>query len=306
MFRRRAREIFDDRPDVEKSFGDIAMDTRVQAQKAEILRKLHIEPRILVLPNVWDVASARIMEELGYPAIATTSAGVAFSRGYSDGQVISRDEMLDVVSRVANAVNVPVTADVEAGYGLTPQDMAATAKAVIAAGAVGMNLEDVTGSDESTQVDLELQLEKIAAIRKASAAAGVPIVLNARTDIYLMPIGPKATRFERTVERLLAYREAGADCLFAPGLNDGPTISKLVKALHAPVNILVTTGSPSLRELEAMGVARASTGSATMRATLGLARRIGKELMETGTYHTLLEGAVPFSELNQLMARPNL
>jgi 2-methylisocitrate lyase-like PEP mutase family enzyme len=169
-----------------------------------------------------------------------------------------------------------------------------------------MNLEDVTGSDESTQVDLELQLEKIAAIRKASAAAGVPIVLNARTDIYLMPIGPKATRFERTVERLLAYREAGADCLFAPGLNDGPTISKLVKALHAPVNILVTTGSPSLRELEAMGVARASTGSATMRATLGLARRIGKELMETGTYHTLLEGAVPFSELNQLMARPNL
>jgi 2-methylisocitrate lyase-like PEP mutase family enzyme len=306
MFRRRVREIFDDRPDVEKSFGEIAMDTRVQAQKAEILRKLHIEPRILVLPNVWDVASARIMEELGYPAIATTSAGVAFSRGYSDGQVISRDEMLDVVSRVANAVNVPVTADLEAGYGLTPQDMAATAKAVIAAGAVGMNLEDVTGSDESTQVDLELQLEKIAAIRKASAAAGVPIVLNARTDIYLMPIGPKATRFERTVERLLAYREAGADCLFAPGLNDGPTISKLVKALHAPVNILVTTGSPSLRELEAMGVARASTGSATMRATLGLARRIGKELMETGTYHTLLEGAVPFSELNQLMARPNL
>jgi 2-methylisocitrate lyase-like PEP mutase family enzyme len=130
MFRRRAREIFDDRPDVEKSFGDIAMDTRVQAQKAEILRKLHVEPRILVLPNVWDVASARIMEELGYPAIATTSAGVAFSRGYSDGQVISRDEMLDVVSRVANAVNVPVTADVEAGYGLTPQDMAATAKAL--------------------------------------------------------------------------------------------------------------------------------------------------------------------------------
>jgi 2-methylisocitrate lyase-like PEP mutase family enzyme len=256
------------------------MDIRAQAQKAEQLRKLHSGPRILVLPNAWDVASARIVEELGYPAIATTSAGVAFALGYPDGQRISREEMLGAVARIARAIRVPVTADFEAGYGVSLQDMEETAKALIAAGAVGMNLEDVTGDNESSQVDLALQVEKIRTIRKVTASLGVPLVLNARTDVYLMPIGPPETRFARTVERLRAYRQAGADCLFAPGV-----------------------GSPSLGELEKMGVARASTGSALMRATLGLVRRIGRELMAAGTYTSLQDGAIPFAEVNQLLAR---
>ena len=279
------------------------MNIQQQAQKAEQFRKLHHGPRILTLPNAWDVASARVLEDLGYPAIATTSAGVAFALGYADGQYISRDEMLGMVARIAKAVRVPVTADMEAGYGTTPEDMAETAKAVIAAGAIGMNLEDVTGQDESSHVDMKLQLGKIRAIRKVSASLGVPLVLNARTDVYLMPIGPAETRFERTVERLRAYREAGADCLFAPGLSHAATIAKLAKALDGPLNILVTNGSPSLKELEKMGVARASTGSATMRATLGLVRRIGKELLEVGTYTSLQQGAIPFGEINQTMGR---
>jgi 2-methylisocitrate lyase-like PEP mutase family enzyme len=277
------------------------MDIQQQAQKAEQFRKLHYGPRILTLPNAWDVASARVVEELGYPAIATTSAGVAFALGYADGQQISRDEMLDMVARIASAVRVPVTADMEAGYGTTVEDMADTAKAVVAAGAVGMNLEDVTGPDESSHVELKLQVEKIRTIRRVSASLGVSLVINARTDVYLLPIGPAETRFERTVERLRAYREAGADCLFAPGLRDADTIAKLVKAIDAPVNILVTAGSPSLKELEKMGVARASTGSAAMRATLGLLRRVGKELLDTGTYASLLDGAIPFAEVNKLL-----
>jgi 2-methylisocitrate lyase-like PEP mutase family enzyme len=279
------------------------MDVRVQAEKAEQFRKLHSGPRILVLPNAWDVASARILEELGYPAIATTSAGVAFSLGYPDGQRIRRDEMLGMVERIANSVRVPVTADMEAGYGTTVKDMSETAKALIAAGAVGMNLEDVTGDDESSHVDIALQVEKIQTIRGIASSLGVPLVLNARTDIYLMPIGPAETRFDRTVERLRAYRKAGADCLFAPGVQDRETIAKLVRALEAPLNILVTPTCPSIRELEKMGVARASTGSAAMRATLGLLRRIGKELMEAGTYSFLQDGAVPFAEVNQILAR---
>lgn len=189
------------------------MDVHGQAEKSERLRKLHQGPRILVLANAWDVASARIMEEAGFPAIATTSSGVAASLGYPDGQRISREEMLEVVARIARAVRVPVTADMEAGYGTTVGEMVKTAKAVVAAGAVGMNLEDVTGEDESSQVELALQVEKIRAICKATAALGVPVVVNARTDIYLIPIGEAATRFERTVERLRAYREAGAGCL---------------------------------------------------------------------------------------------
>ena len=214
------------------------MDARVQAEKAEQFRKLHRGPRILVLPNAWDVASARILEELGYPAIATTSAGIAFSLGYPDGQRVSREQMLEVVARIARAVRVPVTADMEAGYGTTVQDMSETAKALIASGAVGLNLEDMTGEDESSHVNVTLQMEKIRAIRETASSLGVALVLNARSDTYLMPIGPAETCFDRTVERLRAYRQAGADCLFAPGLRDGETIRKLVAALDGPLNIL--------------------------------------------------------------------
>jgi 2-methylisocitrate lyase-like PEP mutase family enzyme len=279
------------------------MDIHVQAEKAERLRKLHHGPHILVLPNAWDVASARLMEELGYPAIATTSAGVAASLGYPDGQRISRGEMLEVVTRITRAVRVPVTADMEAGYGTTVEEMIETAKAVVAAGAVGMNLEDVTGDNESSQVDMALQVEKIRAICRTSASLGVPLGVNARTDIYLMPIGETATRFERTVERLRAYHQAGAGCLFAPGIRDRETISKLVKALGAPLNILLTPGCPSLEELEKLGVARASAGSGVMRATLGLVRRIGKELMEKGTLESLFNDAIPFDDANRMMGR---
>lgn len=279
------------------------MDINAQARKAEELRKLHGGPKVLVLPNAWDVASARVLEELGFPAIATTSAGVAFALGYPDGQHVSRDEMLEVVARVTRAVRVPVTADMEAGYGTTAKDMAETAKAIVAAGAVGLNLEDVTGNTESSQVDTALQAEKIRAIRETSAALGVSLVINARTDVYLMPIGPESTRFERTVERLRAYRAAGADCLFAPGLTDRGLIEKLVEAVATPVNILVTAGCPSIPELEKLGVRRASIGSGVMRSTLGLVRRIAKELQEKGTYSTVFEGAIPFAELNSLMAQ---
>jgi 2-methylisocitrate lyase-like PEP mutase family enzyme len=279
------------------------MDITAQARKAETLRKLHGGPRILVLPNAWDVASACVIEELGYPVIATTSAGVAFALGYPDGQRISRDEMLGVVARIARAVRVLVTADMESGYGITPADMAETARAIVNAGAVGLNFEDVTGDTESSQVETSLQVEKIRAIREASAAMGVSLVINARTDVYLMPIGPEATRFERTVERLRAYRAAGADCVFVPGLVDRGLIEKLVKAVDAPLNILVTAGCPSISELQKLGVARASIGSGVMRAALGIVRRIGKELLEAGTYSAVFDGSIPYAQINEMIAR---
>lgn len=279
------------------------MDIHAQAQKAEQFRKMHHGPRMLILANAWDVVSARILEECRHPAIATSSAAVAFSRGYPDGQYISRDEMLDVVGRIARAVRVPVTADLEAGYGTTSKDMADTTKAAIEAGAIGMNLEDA-GDDESSLVDLPLQVEKIGAIRETAKSLGVPFVLNARTDIYLVPIGPEATRFERTVERLRAYRDAGADCLFAPGLHDKETISKLVQAVAAPLNILITPQCPSLTDLEKIGVARVSAGSTVMRAALRVVQRIGKEMLESRSTETLFDGAIPWADLSGMMKRP--
>jgi 2-methylisocitrate lyase-like PEP mutase family enzyme len=279
------------------------MDMRKQAQKAEQFRKLHHGPRMLLLPNAWDVVSARILEECGYPAIATSSAAVAFSRGYPDGQRISRDEMLDVAARIARAVRIPVTADLEAGYGTTAKDMAETTKAAIEAGAIGMNLEDVTGDDESSFVDMPLQVEKIRAIRETAKSLGVPFVLNARTDIYLMPAGPEAARFDRTVERLRAYRDAGADCLFAPGVYDRATIAKLVKAVEAPINILANPACPPMAELEKIGVARVSAGSGVMRAAMALVRKIGKEMLESRSCETMFAATIPHAELNRMMNR---
>jgi len=279
------------------------MNQTVQAKKAALLKKLHHGPNILILANVWDAISARIVEEIGYPAVATTSAGVAATLGYPDGQRVSREEMLGAVARVARAVEVPVTADMEAGYGTSPEEMADTALAVIEAGAVGLNLEVITGDDGRSQVALELQIEKILAIREASASAGVPLVINARTDVYLMPIGPAETRFERTVERLGAYAKAGADCVFAPAVKDAETIAKLVKAVEAPLNILLMPGAPNLNELEKLGVARASIGSGLMRATLGAARKLAKMMYERRDDAALFAEAVPYVEVNRLLGR---
>jgi 2-methylisocitrate lyase-like PEP mutase family enzyme len=279
------------------------MEIAKQAEKAERLRRLHVDPRILILANAWDVISARMVEDAGFPAVASTSAGVAAVLGYPDGQRTPRREMLEFVERIARAVSVPVTADMEAGYCTTPAEMAEMAREVVAAGIVGLNLEDVTGDDESSQVEIELQAEKIAAVREASASAGVSLVINARTDVYLMPIGPAETRFERTVERLRAYRKAGADCVFAPGIRDGETIAKLVRAVDAPLNILLQPGSPSVAELEKLGVARASIGSGAMRAALGTARNIVRALYEGADHWKFFADAVPYDEVNRLLGR---
>jgi 2-methylisocitrate lyase-like PEP mutase family enzyme len=279
------------------------MDIRKQAARAEQFRKLHHGPRMLLLLNAWDVASARILEECGHPAIATSSAAVAFSLGYPDGQRISRDEMLEVCGRIARAVNIPVTADLEAGYGTTVKDMVETVKAAIAEGIIGMNLEDVTGDHENSVVDLPLQVEKIRAISETAKSVGVPFVLNARTDVYLMPIGPEATRLERTVERLRAYRDAGAACLFAPGVYDRDIIAKLVKALEAPLNILANPALPPMAELEKIGVARVSAGSGIMRAAMGVVQRVAKEVLEQRSFDTMFVGATPYVDLNRMMQR---
>jgi 2-methylisocitrate lyase-like PEP mutase family enzyme len=276
------------------------MSLEKQRVKAQAFRRMHAGARILVLPNVWDVASARVIEEAGFGAIATTSAGIAFTLGYPDGQKISSQEMLAAVTRIAGAVKVPVTADAEAGYGDRPEDAMRTARGVIEAGAVGMNLEDGTDDPEHPLVELPLQLEKIAAVREAAQSAGVPLVLNARTDVYLLQVGPPEHRYEAALRRLAAFCEAGADCLFVPGVRDVETIGRLVSDLKHPVNILAGPGSPSVPELEKLGVARVSLGSGPMRATLGLVQRMAEELKSTGTYRAL-EGAPSHGDVNRML-----
>ena len=268
--------------------------------KAELLRALHRTPPILVLPNAWDAATARLIEAEGFPAVATTSAGVAAALGYPDGGVVPSREMIEAVARIARAVQVPVTADIEHAYAATPGSVADVVVRVIAAGAVGINLEDVVPG--ATELEpLALQTDKISAIVKAAAKAGVRVVINARTDGFLNGIGAPETRLGIAIERGKAFLAAGADCVFVPGVRDAETIRALVKGIGGPVNILAVKGSPSIPELEAMGVARVSLGSGPMRAALGLVRDVARELKAKGTYAAFTGHAMTYAEVNDLM-----
>jgi 2-methylisocitrate lyase-like PEP mutase family enzyme len=247
-----------------------------------------------ILPNAWDVASARIFEEEKFPAVGTTSAGIAFSLGYRDGQRIPAKEMLTAVGRIANALQAPVSADIESGY----RDPVAVARQVWETGAVGVNLEDVVSDDgDPCLARLEQQVEMIQQVKRAAPK----LFLNARTDVYLIGIGDEPTRFAVAVERLNAYRAAGADCLFAPGLKDKEVIGKLVSAIDGPLNILAGPGSPALPEMKTLGVKRISVGSGPMRACLGLVTRIAQELQTTGSFQAIIEGQYPYSEANRLL-----
>jgi 2-methylisocitrate lyase-like PEP mutase family enzyme len=278
------------------------MSETSQRQRADALRELHAGPRLLLLPNAWDVVTARLMEAAGFPALATTSAGIAWALGYPDGERISRGEMLAVIRRISTAVRVPVTADVEAGYGSSPAAAAETARGVIAAGAVGLNLED--GTSAGDLLDAELHAERIRAVRAAGAAARVPLVINARTDAFEVKAWDPARRFAEAVRRATAYHAAGADCLFVPHVSDGETIGRLAKELPGPLNVIAGPPAPPLGELERLGVRRASLGPRVVQAALGAVQRVVAEVRQRGTYEALADLMIPFAELQQLVARP--
>src|SRR5467141_1482146 len=277
-----------------------AMRQKSQREQAEAFGRLHREPGILVLPNAWDVITARVIETAGFAAIATSSAGVAWALGYVDGERISRGEMLAVVRRIASSVRVPVTADMEAGYGTTPEAAAETARGVIAAGAVGLNLED--GTNDGRLVDVGLQQDRIRAMREAGAAAGVPLVINARTDAFEVKDWSPTERLTAAVRRANAYRAAGADCLFVPHVSDAATIGRLAREIEGPLNVVAGPPAPPIPELERLGVKRASLGPRVVQATLGLVRRVAMELREGGTYETMTDLLIPFTELQRLVA----
>ncbi len=261
-------------------------------RKAEALLRLHQSDRILVLLNAWDVASARVFESAGAHAIGTTSMGIAASAGYPDIQQIPFSRMVDAVSRIAGAVNLPVTADMEAGYGDTPDEVASSVTRVIHAGAVGINIEDGTGNPSSPLIDISTLADRIGAIRKAATDLGIHLVINARTDTYLTTPGSPGTRLAETIERCNAYAQAGSDCVFVPGGLDRDTIRELVREIQAPLNVVANPAIsipvvPDIPELEQLGVSRVSVGSGPMRAALALTRRIAAEVLNEGSYHAM-------------------
>lgn len=270
--------------------------TADQKMKARRFKELHHRGEILILPNAWDAASARIFELAGAAAVATTSSGLAASLGYPDGEKIARELLMGAVRRIAETVDVPVSVDIEAGYGTTPNEVCETVRGVLDAGGVGINIEDAL-------LDPSGLVEKIAAIRELCVGAHVPLFINARTDVYLRARDAGAKEFEDAVRRLRAYEAAGADGLFVPGLGDAQTISKLLAEIHRPLNILAARGVPPAAGLERIGVARVSVGSGAMRAALALTRRVADELLHEGTYSAFLVDSPSHAEVNAMFRR---
>lgn len=263
------------------------MNASRQRQLAEDFRRLHRAPPILLLPNAWDPMSARIFEAAGFAAVATTSGGLAWALGYPDGEQAPWAEVVAATRRIVEAVRVPLTADIETGYGATAEEVAHNVADIVRAGAVGVNLEDGTPQPERPVRTVEDAAARIRAARAAADAEGVPIVINARIDLYLKHVGDEATRFGETVRRAEAYLAAGADCIFLFGIPDVELIGKLAAAIKAPVNVVGRAGMPGLKKLQAAGVARVSIASGASLAVMSLIRRIAEELQQKGEFDIL-------------------
>ena len=279
------------------------MSSKIQKERAAQFRRFHHGAPLLVLPNVWDAASARIVEQAGFRAIATTSSGVAAALGYSDGQHISRDMLIEAIARITRVVECPVTADIEAGYGNSIEEVLQTVKAVITTGVVGINIEDSLKQQEKALADVSYQVELIKALRELATSMDMPLVLNARVDVFLLAIGEPESRFEHALQRANAYLQAGADCIYPIGILDRNMIANLVKDIDGPINILGGPPAPTLPELAQLGVARVSLAGGLMRSVLGQLRTIAQELREHGTYASMNTEALSSSEFRSLFPK---
>lgn len=274
----------------------MGLDPTTIAERRRAFRALHAGPAILVLPNAWDVASARVYEEAGFPAIATSSAGLANALGFPDGNALDVDLHLATLERLVRALSVPLSADVESGYAADARGVAAFVTRLAATGVAGFNLEDALHERELFPLD-----EARARVRAAREAAP-DLFLNARIDIYLGAIGPESTRFDATVERLRAYAGAGADGLFVPGVTDAETIAQLAAATPLPLNVLAGSATPDAATLQRLGARRVSVGSGPMRRTLAVLREIANELRDAGTFSYTRDAIVPYAEANALVS----
>lgn len=277
------------------------MVSSIQKEKAEQFLKFHHDSEILVLLNSWDIGTSKLAEACGYKAIATTSMGIAASLGYPDCEVIQLSEMIDVITGIVNSVKVPVTADIESGYGNNINEIIDSVQKIIATGIVGINIEDSVELSPVLIDEMEF-CERISAIRELSDSMGFHLVINARTDSFYTSSGSMQEKLAESIKRGNKYREAGADCIFVQPVWEKQTIATLVKEINAPINILANPGIGagilplSVSELQDLGVARLSLGSSVMKATLALIKKIANELSQKGTYNILLDTLTPLAD----------
>ncbi|HEX4158247.1 MAG TPA: isocitrate lyase/phosphoenolpyruvate mutase family protein [Rhizomicrobium sp.] len=263
--------------------------------RAPVFHALHKEG-LLILPNAWDAGSARIVEHAGAKAVATSSAAVAWSHGYPDGEAIPPEALISTVREIARVASIPVTADVEAGYTQDPQAAGDFAARIIDAGAVGVNIED--GHDAP-----ELLCAKIEQVRRAAARSGVDVWINARIDVYLHKLAEGQAAYDETVRRARLYGEAGANSIFAPGAVDEITIGNLVREVGLPLNVLAWPGLPDAARLKALGVRRLSAGAGLAKASLGRTHELAEAFLRDGRSDPFFEGSFAPVKVNELMRK---
>ncbi len=267
-----------------RSNSEADLNKAQQRDMATSFLARHRPPPVLLLPNVWDAMSARLFVAAGFDALATTSGGVAWALGYPDGEFVPWAEVVAATARIVRCAQVPVTADIEAGYSASPVEVGEHVAEIIQAGVVGINLEDGL---HGPMRRIEDAAARISAAREAATKEGVPIVLNARCDIFHLQIGEENSRLAATVDRCKAYLAAGADCVYPFGLRDPATIAAFVKAVGAPVNITGRPGMPDAAALERIGVARITIASAPTLVTMSSIQKLAAELRATGSFEVL-------------------
>jgi 2-methylisocitrate lyase-like PEP mutase family enzyme len=264
-------------------------------QSADLFRQLH-QQGLLVLANAWDAGSARLIASLGARAIATTSAGVSWSHGYADGDVLPVARLVSTVEEIARVIDVPLSVDVEGGYATDPAAVGDTVSRVVAAGAVGINIEDGGAPPD-------VLASKIEHAKRAGARSGIDVFVNARTDVYLRELVPPERRVEETLARAERYRAAGADGIFVPGVADPSDIRAIASGARLPLNVLAWPGLPAAPELERLGVRRLSAGLGITQAVYGQIASLAAAFLHDGTSVATANGAKPYAEINELMAR---
>lgn len=280
--------------------------TSRQQQRAGTLHRLHHEPSgPLVLVNAWDAASARLLERAGAVVIATTSAGMAWSLGYPDGEQVPRDEFVAACARICRVVGdaVPVSVDIERGFGHSTDEVCTLVRTLIELGVVGINIEDGVESATHRLRPPHEQCERIAALRTLAEQMGLHLFINARTDVYFAAVDDPASRFDEALQRARLYAAAGADGIFVPGLDKDSEIARFARAIELPLNVYAGyPGVPGVAELAAAGVRRVSLGCGPLQSALGLLSRIADETLGRGRYDEMTHGMASAGELNRLFS----
>ncbi len=276
------------------------MEHETQVALAQRFNALHHAPDMLILPNAWDAGSAVIFEKAGFPAVGTTSAGIAYTLGYPDGQRIGLPEMIEAERHMLRRLTVPLSVDIESGYGTNVAQVVENVRQVIEAGAVGINLEDGLAGSDSSLIPRDDQCDRIEALVALKTKLGIPFFINARTDVYWLSLGEAEDRLSSTINRCAAYLEAGADGIFVPGQLSPAVIRELVESLNAPLNVIASPANPSVAELRMLGVSRLSLGSGPARAVLGLAQKIAAELYHDDSFASMVSFATPYHDMNRL------